>query len=281
LNAPRKWMLGKLGGIWAPRPSPGPHKLRESLPLSLILRDKLKFALTRREVVMVVMRRHVEVDKRIRTDINFPTGFMDVISIPKTGDAYRVLYDVKGRFILHPLDVKKKDEKEKKEDEKERNFKLARVNKLAVGSKASVGRNPFLKGIASSIPYVVTHDGRTIRYIDPVVKVNDVVKIDLKSGKVIGHLKFEVGNLAMVTRGANTGRVGEVTRIEKHPGSYEIVHLRDKKGAAFATRVANVFIIGESSKEGVRSAITLPKGKGIQVSIQQEREAREKAAKGE
>jgi len=230
---------------------------------------------------MVVMRRHVEVDRRIRTDINFPTGFQDVITIPKTGDAYRVLYDVKGRFVLHPLDVKKKDEKEKKEEDKERNFKLARVVKLAVGSKASIGRNPFLSGAKASIPYVVTHDGRTIRYIDPLVKVNDVVKIDLKTNKVIGHLKFEVGNLAMITRGANTGRVGEVTRIEKHPGSYEIIHLRDKKGANFATRVANVFIIGEHSKEGVRSAITLPKGKGIQVSIQQEREAREKAAKGE
>jgi len=259
-------MLGKLGGIWAPRPSSGPHKLRESLPLSLILRDKLKYALTRREVVMIVMRRNVEVDKRIRTDINFPTGFQDIISMPKTNDNFRVLYDVKGRFVLHSVEPT------------EATWKLARVNKLSTGSKASVGRNPFTKGVAGSIPYVVTHDGRTIRYIDPVVKVNDVVKVDLASGKVIGHLKFEVGSLAMITRGANTGRVGEVTRIEKHPGSYEIVHLRDKKGANFATRVANVFMIGEQTKEGVRSAITLPKGKGIQNSIQEERDARFKKA---
>jgi len=269
LNAPRRWMLGKLGGIWAPRPSSGPHKLRESLPLSLILRDKLKYALTRREVVMIVMRRNVEVDKRIRTDINFPTGFQDVIEIGKTDDHFRVLYDVKGRFVLHSIEAT------------EATWKLARVNQLATGSKAAVGRNPFVKGVPGSIPYVVTHDGRTIRYIDPVVKVHDVVKVDLKSGKVIGHLKFEVGNLAMVTRGANTGRVGEVTRIEKHPGSYEIVHLRDKKGAAFATRVANVFMIGEQTKDGVRSAITLPKGKGIQVSIQEERENRVKKAQKE
>jgi len=268
LAAPRPWLLSKLGGIWAPRPSPGPHKLRESLPLSLILRDKLKYALTRREVVMIVMRRNVEVDKRIRTDINFPTGFQDVIEISKTGDHFRVLHDVKGRFVLHNVEAA------------DATWKLARVNKITVGSKASVGRNPFAKGIQASIPYAVTHDGRTIRYIDPAVKVNDVVKVDLKSGKVIGHLKFEVGNLAMVTKGANTGRVGEVIRIEKHPGSYEIIHLRDKKGAAFATRVANVFIIGEQTKEGVRSAITLPKGKGIQLSIIEERDARfKKAAK--
>jgi len=271
LNAPRKWMLGKLGGIWAPRPSTGPHKLRESLPLSLILRDKLKYALTRRETVMVVMRRHVQVDKRIRTDINFPAGFMDVIEIAKSNDFFRILYDVKGRFVLHSIE---KDEA---------SWKLCRVQKLAVGSKASVGRNPFAaKGQAASIPYITTHDGRTIRYIDPAVKVNDVVKVDLTTGKVVGHVKFEVGNVAMITRGANTGRVGEITRIEKHPGSYEIIHLRDKKGAAFATRVANVFVIGGASKDGAKPEITLPKGKGIQLSIVEERELRaKKAAKAE
>jgi len=269
LNAPRRWLLGKLGGIWAPRPSTGPHKLRESLPLSLILRDKLKYSLTRRESMMIVMRRHVEVDKRVRTDLNFPTGFMDVVEIKKSGDRFRVLYDVKGRFVLQPI------------EEAEANFKLARVNQVQVGNKASVGRNPFTKGgQAAAIPYAVTHDGRTIRYIDPAVKVNDVVKIDLSTGKVIGFLKFEVGQLAMITRGANTGRVGEVTRIEKHPGSYEIVHLRDKKGVAFATRVANVFIIGAAGagKEGAKSEITLPKGKGIQLSIMEERDLRAKKA---
>ena len=31
LNAPKHWMLDKLGGIWAPRPSTGPHKLRECM----------------------------------------------------------------------------------------------------------------------------------------------------------------------------------------------------------------------------------------------------------
>lgn len=33
LAAPSSWMLDKLGGTYAPRPSNGPHKLREALPL--------------------------------------------------------------------------------------------------------------------------------------------------------------------------------------------------------------------------------------------------------
>merc|ERR1711977_406734 len=36
-----------MGGTWAPRPSTGPHKLRECLPLVLILRNRLKYALTK------------------------------------------------------------------------------------------------------------------------------------------------------------------------------------------------------------------------------------------
>ena len=49
LNAPKHWMLGKLDGIVAPRPSTGPHRLRECLPLCIILRNRLKYALTNQE----------------------------------------------------------------------------------------------------------------------------------------------------------------------------------------------------------------------------------------
>lgn len=49
LNAPKHWMLGKLDGIFAPRPSTGPHRLRECLPLCIILRNRLKYALTNQE----------------------------------------------------------------------------------------------------------------------------------------------------------------------------------------------------------------------------------------
>ena len=31
---------------------------------------------------------------------------------------------------------------------------------------------------ANSVPYLVTHDARTIQYPDPAVKVNDTVCID-------------------------------------------------------------------------------------------------------
>lgn len=88
---------------YAPRPSPGPHKLRESLPLSIFLRNKLKYALNGREVTLIVAQRLVKVDGKVRTDNTYPAGFMDVISIDKSGEHFRLLYDVKGRFAIHRI----------------------------------------------------------------------------------------------------------------------------------------------------------------------------------
>jgi len=256
LNAPRHWMLDKLGGIWAPRPSTGPHKLRECLPLSLVLRNRLRYSLTRRETLMIVMRRSVRVDGKVRTDLNYPAGFMDVITIPKTNEQFRLLYDVKGRFVLHRITPE------------EATYKLCRIQKRSIGNKASIGRNPFHTGQLGAIPYVVTHDGRTIRFADPAYNVNDTIKIDISTGRPIGHIKLEAGQLALITRGHNIGRVGTITGVERHPGSFDIAHLKDRRGNTFATRLGNVFVIGDGSKP----AVSLPKQKGVKLSVIEERD---------
>ena len=249
LNAPRHWMLSKMDGIWAPRPSQGPHKLRESLPLILILRNRLKYALTGKETKMICRQKHVYVDGKIRTDPNFPAGFMDVVEIPKAGDQFRLIFDYKGRYVLHKI------------SDEEKKFKLCRVKKQELTLK--------------KVPYIVTHDGRTIRYPDPIIKVNDMIKVDIETGKIIDCVKFEVGNTAMITKGRNTGRVGVITGVDVHPGSFNIVTVRDASGVTFSTREANVFIIGK----GNDPMVSLPKGNGIKLSILEERDAAMKKAK--
>jgi RS4NT (NUC023) domain/S4 domain len=76
LHAPKHWGLGKLEGIWAPKPSCGPHNGRECLPLIIIVRNRLKYALTKAEANMICMQKLVKVDGKVRTDLNFPAGFM-------------------------------------------------------------------------------------------------------------------------------------------------------------------------------------------------------------
>ncbi|CAI0392083.1 unnamed protein product [Linum tenue] len=242
LNAPKHWMLDKLGGAFAPKPSSGPHKSRECLPLVLILRNRLKYALIGSEANAILMQRHVMVDHKVRTDKTFP----DVISIPKTNENFRLLYDTKGRFRLHSI----RDEESK--------FKLCKVRTIQFGQKG--------------IPYLNTFDGRTIRYPDPLIKPNDTIKLDLESSKIVDFIKFDVGNVVMVTGGRNRGRVGIIKNREKHKGSFETVHIQDSMGHEFATRLGNVFTIGK----GTKPLVSLPKGKGIKLTIIEE--ARKRAA---
>merc|ERR1711908_125823 len=102
---------------------------------------------------------------------------------------------------------------------------------------------------------------------DPLVAVNDTVKYDLETGKIDDFIKFETGNLAMISGGKNTGRVGIIISRERHQGSFDIVHLKDSAGHMFATRLGNVFVIGQGSQP----MVSLPKRKGIKKSIIEER----------
>jgi small subunit ribosomal protein S4e len=244
LNAPKHWMLDKLGGIWAPRPSTGPHKLRECMPLIILLRNKLKYALTGKEVKYILMQRLVKVDNKARTDHTYPAGFMDVVGIEKANQFFRLLYDIRGRFSVHAVSAE------------EAKFKLCRVKGIHMGAKA--------------VPYMNTHDGRTIRYPDPGIEAMDTVKVDIETGKVVEFVKFETGNLAMINGGKNTGRVGIIVSREKHQGSFDIVHLKDSNNKEFATRLGNVFVIGS----GNRPLISLPKRKGLKKTILEERSDR-------
>lgn len=240
-------MLDKLTGTWAPKPSAGPHKQRECLPLIVFLRNRLKYALNNKETQMILQQRLVKVDNKVRTDVTFPAGFMDVITIEETGEHFRLVYDTKGRFAIHRI------------TDEEAKFKLCKVKKLQLGAKG--------------IPYIVTHDGRTIRYPDPLVKVNDTIKVDLETGKFSEFIKFDFGTLAYITGGANAGRIGTIVHREKHHGGFEIVHIKDSMGHQFATRMNNVFVIGPAGKPW----ISLPKGKGVKLTIMEERDRKRKS----
>ena len=59
-------------------------------------------------------------------------------------------------------------------------YKLCKVKRILVG----------LKGV----PSIVTSDGRTIRYPDPLIKINDTVKVNIATGKIEEFIKFDSGN---------------------------------------------------------------------------------------
>ena len=83
-------------------------------------------------------------------------------------------------------------------------------------------------------------------------------------------LKNESGKLCYITGGNNIGRVGQIMHVERHLGSFDIVHIKDANGKTFATRKSNVFIIGDK-----KSWITLPEGDGAYMNIMEEKAAKD------
>lgn len=242
IRAPKSWLMDKMGGVFAVRPSEGPHPLRESIPLQVVLRDKLHFARTGREVDVILHQKEglVHIDKKVRRNPKYPVGLMDVIDLPKVGTSYRVLYDVKGRFVF--VKIKKP----------EAAFKLCKIEKKQVG--------------ANGVTYLVTHDGRTLRFANREVTMNDTVKLNLDNGEITERYPMVVNNLAYVMNGSNRGRIGIVNHIAHFDGNHDLVTLKDVKGHLFTTRSSYVFMIGN----GNNSAITLPKQNGIKLTIAEE-----------
>lgn len=236
MYAPKSWLLDKLGGTFAPKPSSGPHRSMECIPLCLLLTRKLGYAVTSKEVNHILREKMIKVNGRIRTDKKFPVGFMDVLSIDKTDEHFRLLYNVNKRFYLHKITPE------------ESGYKLCKVVKKLRGS--------------GGIPCIHTDDGFTFRYVNPAVKVNDTVKVDLSTQRVVDYIPFRAGKLAFAIRGGNLGCIGVISSIEKHPGGFDILYLKDLIGRQFATRVENGVVIGDVDDPW----ITLPKGNGAKVS---------------
>ncbi|KAG4930884.1 hypothetical protein JHK86_047845 [Glycine max] len=154
------------------------------------------------------------------------------VSIPKTNENFRLLYDTKGRFRLHSI----------RDDEAK--FKLCKVRSVQFGPKG--------------IPYLNTYDGRTSITRTLSSGLMTLLSWIWRKTRLSIFIKFDVGNVVMVTGGRNRGRVGVIKNREKHKGSF---HVQDATGHEFATCMGNVFTIGK----GTKPWISLPKGKGIKL----------------
>jgi hypothetical protein len=62
-----------------------------------------RYALNGKEVKSILKQRLVKIDGKIKTEVTYPVGFMDVVEIEKTDEHFRLVYDTKGRFVVHRI----------------------------------------------------------------------------------------------------------------------------------------------------------------------------------
>jgi small subunit ribosomal protein S4e len=202
--APRFWHIKVKENKFTIRPSPGPHPLNFCIPLGIILRDILKYALTLSEVKKILSQRKVMVDGKIRTDYKFPVGLMDVIHIIPSGEYFRVL--------PHPVKVLALS----RIPPEEASYKLVRI----IGKRTVKGGHIQLN----------FHDGRchVIKLEDPFnhnisYKIYDAMKITLPDAKIVEYIPLDKDVLVSIVGGSNIGKYGKVLEPPKTRNPKQLV----------------------------------------------------------
>ena len=226
--APRFWPLHRKEFVWVVKPSSGPHSLENCLPLSLVLRDILEVAKTRKEAKKIISQGKIYVDGKVRRKDDFPVGLMDVISVPEIDKFFRITPFHKGLF-LNPI------------SKKEAGFKLCRVEGKTTVENGHVqvalhdGSNIFVRTGDPENPQVVNYE------------TFDVLKLNLPEKEVVNQLKTKQGNLAVITGGKNIGKLGKIVEIEKTEAKKRrnaLVVVEDEHGNRYQTILDFVFSIG-------------------------------------
>ena len=221
---------------WVVKPSPGPHSLETSIPLLLVIRDMLGTALTSREAIRIISEGVVKIDGVVRRSYKFPVGFMDVVEIARTGEIYRVIPYPTIYMKLHRI------------DNQEAGLKPLRVEGKTVVKGGHVQLNLY-----GGYNLLVRPDPGKAG--EDIYSTMDTVVITVPKKKIVEHIPFGEGSLAMVIGGKNVGRVGRVVKIARGMGRHRtIVSLEDPSGHVFQTTADKIFIIGRD-----KPIISLPR----------------------
>ncbi|MGD6851383.1 MAG: 30S ribosomal protein S4e [Candidatus Bathyarchaeia archaeon] len=228
--APAFWQIHRKELPWVVKPSSGSHSLHKCLPLTLVLRDMLGVAQTRKEGKIIIAQGKVIVNGKVYRKDDIPVGLMDVVALPDSGKYYRVMPSHKG-LIVTPI------------SKEESNTSLLRVE----------GKTTVSNGVQ-----IAVHDGSImlVKVADPknptevTYDTFDVLKVTYPEKTVVETLKTKEGNLAVITGGKNIGKMGKIVEIEKAEAKKRrqaLVVIEDAQGQRYQTILDFVFSIGETA----------------------------------
>jgi small subunit ribosomal protein S4e len=217
---PRSWKLPKKTHVWVAKPSPGPHPIERSLPLLIILRDMLEYCRNKKEAMSIISGREIMIDGTIVTNAKHPVGLMDVITIKKTKESFRLMLDRKGKLRLVQI------------TDKEAKWKLARIEDKTTIRDGKTQLN--------------LHDGRNILIDKSEYSTGDVLRIEVPEQKINGMLPFKKGSVALLIGGKHVGELGTIEKYEVLRNPKEnLVHFIE----GFSTVKKHVFVVGKEKTE--------------------------------
>ncbi len=223
LSAPRVIKIERKKHKWILNTKAGQHKKAGSMPLGLIIRDKLGLAVNLREVKIALARKAVLVNGVSRKSTKFAVGLFDVISLPEQKKAYRLVLDSRGRFQLQEI------------DEKEAKVKLSKIT----------GKRAGKKGIIQ----LETNDGRTISEKKTDLVPGDSILITLPEQKITKELKLGKGSTVYIVAGEHASELAKVKEVVKGTMKRPRLVELEEKDSSFLTVAKNVFVVGKEKPE--------------------------------
>ncbi len=217
---PKTWNIRRKTHKWAVKASPGPHSGLKSIPLLLVIRDVMKLANSSREAKKILHDGNILVDGVVRRDYKFPVGVFDVITIPKIDLSYRVFLDEKQRLSLRKIS--------------DPEVKLCKITDKTI-----------LKGGNTQLNL---HDGSNIISDEYSYHSSDSVVLTLPERKVVKHITYKPGSLALVIGGAHSGELATIEDIRKTRSAMpNMTSLHSSYD--FETIEDYVFVIGKGTPE--------------------------------
>lgn len=188
LNAPKTWKVQRRGITFITKSNPGGMSRGLTMPVSNLLKYELGLATNTKEVKNIINNGEILINHKKISDYRYPVCFIDIITIPKTNDNYRLIIDTDG--ILKPVAVSKEDSK----------LKVLKI----------IGKN-HVKGKTQ----LNLMNGLNVLFEKHHYKVGDSLLMTLPDNIVKEHLSLEKGALVLLYKGKHIGKIGTLQDISQ------------------------------------------------------------------
>ncbi len=186
IAAPKSWPVKRKERTFILRPDAGPHDLKNSISLNFLLIDLLGLCKTKRESTYLLRYKEILVDGKRRTNIAFPVGLMDVVTIKDMKKHYRIMLNSKGKIEAREI------------ADKESAIKLHKITGKSLVKKKNQ-LNLF--------------DGKNMLIDKGDYKVGDSILVEFAGDKIKEHFELKKGNTILLTGGRHTGSMGKIEEI--------------------------------------------------------------------
>ena len=208
---PKFWPVPKSGTKYLAVPV---HEQRNSVPLIMALRDMLKFVKTKKELKKLLNEKKIEVNKKVRMELNYPIALFDTLSMPSIKKHYRAVLDNK-RISLVPI------------EEKEAGIRIYKL----IGKKVLPNKKIQLN----------FNLGNNILSSDKI-KIGDFAVFDNTKNKILEILPLKKETKVVVIGGKHIGKMGKIKELVNE-GRNLIAKIEAEDKTEISTHVKNLFIM--------------------------------------